>query len=237
MFDFDQIADGTVQVRTATSLGSGFLAVTTETVVTNHHVAGNVGDDVAVLYDGTVIPGRVIASDAPTDWSIIELARAAGGSCLSIAEASVHRGDPVVFAGFPHGIGDLLTHRAWVSGPFEEGGHRIGFHLDASINGGNSGGPVVNEANEIVGIVTARRYVGGADLTAAGLEAQNLVADANRMRSGGVSMRLGPVDFASMLEIVGGALSITARVAAANANSGIGIAYDIDHVRGALARL
>lgn len=55
----------------------------------------------------------------------------------------------------------MLVHKAYVSGPVSQ----IGFYIDGSVNGGNSGGPIIDVIDEtIIGIVTQRRFLGVSQL-------------------------------------------------------------------------
>jgi hypothetical protein len=73
----------------------------------------------------------------------------------------IPRGRKILFAGFPHGIHDLLVHEAIISG--SSSNHA--FYIDGSVNGGNSGGPIVDfETGNVIGIVTQRRFLGGDSL-------------------------------------------------------------------------
>jgi hypothetical protein len=53
----------------------------------------------------------------------------------------LERGIDILFAGFPHGIHDLLVHRAAISAAIDD----TRFYVDGSVNGGNSGGPIIDD--------------------------------------------------------------------------------------------
>jgi len=137
------------------------------------------------------------------------------------------RGTEVAFSGFPHGTSDLLVHRAFVSGPFCD----LGFHVDGSINGGNSGGPIIDVSDgKVVGVVTARRMIGGKDLGEISAESKDLQRYLDSIAGSGCVELMG-IDFPEFARLVARSLQLMDAVINDNANSGIGIGF---HIRFAL---
>ena len=131
-----------------------------------------------------------------------------------------------MFAGFPHGIPHLLVQRALVSGLLAADA----FYLDGSVNGGNSGGPVVTaEDGRIVGIVTQRRFLGAQDLDALAADATQLAKHCRAMAGSG-SVQIMGIDFGAFSGSMAQAMLLIQRAIMANANAGIGIAFSIEHV-------
>lgn len=227
---FDEIAAGVVQVAHGVSRGSGFHLGSDDIVVTNAHViAAGIGPLRVTSEDGQVRRCTVISSSPQTsyDWTVLRLESPFDGERTVFEPGSrPARGAHLAIAGYPHGLDDLLVHDATMSGPFGT----IGFHLDASVNGGNSGGPVVDlETGRAVGIVTLRRFVDGNELEAVAREAEQLRSYASEVTAHGNIAIMG-IDFAGVMQMLGGAIGLIQRVAANNANSGIGIGYHIEHV-------
>jgi hypothetical protein len=231
VISFEEVANATVQVIRGTSRGSGFHLFRPDLVVTNQHVLDmGSGDIVVASEDETTAKAKVLAFSAvdDDDFAILKLNKklAIPRTVLQPGSGVPGRGIDLVFAGFPHGISDLLVQRACAAGPFRD----RGFYLDGSINDGNSGGPVVDLVSGLaLGIVTERRFLGGPDLEQLA-EAASAIAE----RIGGVDtstqISVGGVNFASVAASTSEALELLSQAVSENANVGIGIAYSIDFV-------
>lgn len=146
---------------------------------------------------------------------------------------SMARGTKVVFSGFPHGIHDLLTHEAVISGPAAP----HAFYIDGSVNGGNSGGPIIDSASgEVIGIVTQRRFLGGAQLGDLRHQIHQLLQHCEGITNRG-SVQIMGIDFGGFAQMMGQGFSIMDQIIQANANSGIGIGFGIEQVQQECARL
>ena len=144
------------------ALGTGVVIMEDGTLLTNYHViAGSIRVEV-VFYDGSVSKATIAAVHPHNDLAILkpeklpdDLIPATLGS-----SANLRFGDDVVAVGFPFGIGPSVTAGV-VSGLRREFTGENGallrnlIQFDAAINQGNSGGPLINTAGEVVGIVTA----------------------------------------------------------------------------------
>ena len=234
-FVHQQLADATFRIVAGDSSGSGFSYVSDRLVVTNHHViephlASGV-NIVAVTEAGVALPAQLVvwARNDQADFAVLELQEdlPAGRVVLQPAQSpNTARGARVLFSGFPHGMPDLLVHEAIVSAPLAA----HAFYVDGSVNGGNSGGPIVDAATgELVGIVTQRRFMGGSSLEVLAPQIAQLssqcAAIANRGSAEIMGINFG--DFAAMMAQGLGAIS---QVIHANANSGIGIGFHIQFV-------
>lgn len=150
----DNVEDG--------SLGTGVIVMEDGTILTNYHVIAGSDRVEVIFYDGTKANAKVVAVHPHNDLAILkpeklpdDLLPATLGS-----SAQLKYGDDVVAVGFPFGIGPSVTSGI-VSGLRREFTGENGAQLrnliqfDAAINQGNSGGPLINSAGEVVGIVTA----------------------------------------------------------------------------------
>jgi hypothetical protein len=146
--------------------------------------------------------------------------------------AKANRGSELLFAGFPHGIHDLLVHEAIVSGPVQQ----HAFYIDGSVNGGNSGGPIVNKAGELVGIVTQRRFLGGQSLQNLGQQVAQLANQCAGIANRG-SVQIMGIDFGQFANMMAQGLGAMSQVIEANANSGIGIGFKIEFMNAEFDRL
>ena len=140
------------------SLGSGFIIDAAGLVVTNRQVVGNADEIEVVLEDGRVFPATVRGSDQRTDLALLEIEADEPLPYVSFGDSDQARvGDWVIAIGNPFGLGGTTTSgivsargRDINSGPYVDY-----IQIDASINRGNSGGPLFNNAGEVIGVNTA----------------------------------------------------------------------------------
>ena len=144
--------------RRATSLGSGFIIDKSGLVVTNNHVIAE-ADEISVrLSNGTRLKATLVGRDAKTDLALLKVEPEGDLPALVWGNSAVSRvGDWVLAIGNPFGLGGSVTAgiisargRDINSGPYDDF-----FQTDASINRGNSGGPLFNMKGEVIGIHTA----------------------------------------------------------------------------------
>jgi serine protease Do len=142
----------------ATSLGSGFIIDPSGIVVTNNHVIANAEQIAVTLSDDTTLQAEVIGRDTVTDLALLKVdPKAPLPAAIWGDSAKTRVGDWVLAIGNPFGLGGTVTAgiisataRDIHSGPYDDF-----LQTDASINRGNSGGPMFNLAGEVVGINTA----------------------------------------------------------------------------------
>jgi hypothetical protein len=229
------LADATFRIQCGQSSGSGFSFRSSRIIVTNFHVvAPNLANRqpiVAITETGTQFPVNLVAHSPETQYDFAILQTAAdmpvGRKILQPSQLQqVARGARIIFAGFPHGVPDLLVHEAIVSGPAQPNG----FYVDGSVNGGNSGGPII-DANSglIVGIVTQRRFMGGAQLGQLRGQLAQLSQHCQAIAGSGQVVIMG-IDFGKFAQLMAGGFSVIDQLLQMNANSGIGIGFHIAHV-------
>jgi serine protease Do len=145
--------------RKAQSLGSGFIIDTKGIVVTNHHVIENAEEIRVILADETSFTAKVLGQDKKTDIAVLKIEPGETKlTAVSFGDSDRLRvGDWVLAIGNPFGLGGTVTAgivsargRDIGNGPYDDF-----IQTDASINRGNSGGPLFNTAGEVVGINTA----------------------------------------------------------------------------------
>ena len=178
---------------------------------------------------GETVSASVVTSSSPSDkdFALLHLGTPLTGKrvVLEPERGTPSRGTDVVFAGFPHGISDLLVQRAAVAGPYGA----LGFHIDGSVNGGNSGGPVVAlESGRVVGIVTQRRFFGERQLNELAKASVDLREHVRLVRIGGGAVVMMGINFMEFAGAIGDAQSLLAEVLTLNSSVGIGMAYNID---------
>jgi serine protease Do len=145
--------------RRASSLGSGFIIDDSGIVVTNFHVIENAEEITVTLSDETAFTATVLGQDQKTDIAVLKIDP--GDTALTAVpfgdSDSLRVGDWVLAIGNPFGLGGTVTAgivsargRDIGNGPYDDF-----IQTDASINRGNSGGPLFNTKGEVIGINTA----------------------------------------------------------------------------------
>ncbi len=146
------------QRRRATSLGSGFIIDNDGHIVTNNHVIQDADEISVILHDDTRLEAKVIGRDAKTDLAVLKVEPHSKLVPVKFGDAdSIRVGDWVLAIGNPFGFGGTVTAgiisargRDINAGPYDDF-----LQTDASINRGNSGGPMFNLDGEVIGINTA----------------------------------------------------------------------------------
>lgn len=141
--------------------GSGVIIDSRGYVLTNEHVAGAAQELLVTLHDGRTAPARYIAGDGLADLALIKIERDLRFQRQQWGDSrGVDVGDPVAVVGSPLGnLRNSLT-TGIVSGldrtVYLEGTQSVSglIQTDAAINRGNSGGALVDERGQLVGIVT-----------------------------------------------------------------------------------
>ena len=156
---FDQQPNGQSDgPRRVQSLGSGFIIDASGLIVTNNHVIEGADEITANFSDGTKLDAKLIGTDEKTDLALLKVEPAKPLKAIPFGDSEVLRvGDWVMAIGNPFGLGGTVTvgivsarNRDINSGPYDNF-----IQTDASINRGNSGGPLFNMDGEVIGINTA----------------------------------------------------------------------------------
>ena len=159
---YNQLIDSVVLVQTDLGLGSGFVYDMKGHIVTNHHVIAGSNTIQVTFLDGNITSATVVGMDIYSDLAIIkvnpEVTTLTPVVLGSSSELTV--GAPVAAMGNPFGLSDTLT--VGIVSSLERtmeatGGYVIIdiIQIDAAVNPGNSGGPLVNLKGQVVGMNTA----------------------------------------------------------------------------------
>lgn len=145
------------------SVGSGCILNSKGYIITNHHVVGNEKNEIYVtLYGGDVVKGSVIWSNSNLDLAVVKVsvaglpaANMGDSDNLRIGEKAIAIGNPLGFdfqGTLTSGVISGLNRSIEVNGVYMEDL----IQTDASINSGNSGGPLMNGKGEVIGINTVK---------------------------------------------------------------------------------
>jgi serine protease Do len=142
--------------RGGTSYGTGFIISSDGYVLTNHHVIADSNEVIVRLADRRELKAKVIGSDAPSDVALLKV----DGKALPVLQLATSKrvkpGQWVIAIGSPFGFDHSVT-AGIVSGlgrpGMDQSQRFVPFiQTDVAINRGNSGGPLLNTAGEVVGI-------------------------------------------------------------------------------------
>ncbi len=158
--DFFNDQSGRGIKRKVASLGSGFIIDGKQgLIVTNNHVIADADEIVIKLYDGSSLKvEKVLGRDIKTDLALLKVNPKKKLPDVQFGSSSqMQVGDWVMAIGNPFGLGGSVTvgiisakQRDISSGPYDEY-----LQTDASINKGNSGGPLFNMDGKVIGVNTA----------------------------------------------------------------------------------
>lgn len=140
------------------ALGSGFFVDGDGYVVTNNHVIDGAENITVILSDGNRLDAKLVGRDPKTDLALLKVPGDKPFPALHFGDSDHARvGDWVLAIGNPFGLGGTATAgiisargRDIQSGPYDDY-----LQIDAPINSGNSGGPVVDADGDVIGVNTA----------------------------------------------------------------------------------
>jgi serine protease Do len=140
------------------SLGSGFIVDPSGLIVTNNHVIANAEQIAVTFSDNTTLQAHVVGRDPVSDLALLKVDAKTPLPAAQWGNSTKARvGDWVLAIGNPFGLGGTVTSgiisataRDIHAGPYDDF-----LQTDASINRGNSGGPMFNLKGEVIGINTA----------------------------------------------------------------------------------
>ncbi len=144
--------------RNETAQGSGFIIDDKGLIVTNNHVIAGASSITVVLHDGKTLQAKLVGADAKTDLALLKVKTDIKLKAVSWGDSDeVKVGNWAMAIGNPFGLVNTVTvgivsarARDINAGPFDDF-----IQTDASINRGNSGGPLFNLKGQVIGVNTA----------------------------------------------------------------------------------
>jgi serine protease Do len=147
------------------SLGSGFIISSDGYILTNEHVAGNALKIIVTMTDGEKYDAKVVGSDVVSDVALLKI-EGKNFPYVKLGNSDdIIIGEWAIAFGNPFGLFDINDKPTITVGVISNVGlnlksgddrrvYRNMIQTDASINSGNSGGPLVNGLGEVIGINT-----------------------------------------------------------------------------------
>jgi len=170
-----KVQPSVVTVHVTGAIGSGFVVSADGYVITNDHVVETGSDNMSVSFsDGTTAKASLVGRDPESDIAVIKVAKR-GLTPVTIGNSdSIAVGDPVLAFGSPlalvntvtEGIVSALDRTIEAGDPGGTTRYYAAIQTDAAVNQGNSGGPLVDAAGEVVGVNSVIRSVGGTETEA-----------------------------------------------------------------------
>ena len=140
------------------SLGSGFVIDPSGIVITNNHVIDGADKIEVVFTDGTTLPATLTGRDPKTDIAVLKVESRTPLPHVELGDSSKARvGDWVIAIGNPFGLGGTVTAGiiSALNRDIHAGNYDDFIQTDASINRGNSGGPLFDMEGRVVGVNSA----------------------------------------------------------------------------------
>ena len=159
---YNQLKDSVVLIETNLGLGSGFVYDIKGHIITNQHVIDGADTIQVTFLDGNITSASLIGMDIYSDLAVVKVDPHVTNLYPVVLGSSseLRVGEPVAAMGNPFGLSDTLT--VGIVSSLERTLTAVGnyviidiIQLDAAVNPGNSGGPLVNLLGQVVGVNTA----------------------------------------------------------------------------------
>ena len=160
-----------VRTQTGTGIGSGFVYTADGYICTNHHVVADAAFVQVVLPDGEAVDATVVGTDELADLAVLKIEKTGLVPVKLGSSATALVGESVVAVGTPASLdysgtatfGKIsATNRVVAMTENNVVTKRMTLlQTDASVNPGNSGGPLANMYGEVIGVVVMKVSVGG----------------------------------------------------------------------------
>lgn len=139
------------------SSGTGFFVSNNGEMITNNHVIEEC-TNIKAIYNGSELESKVLAVDKMNDLAIIK-ANVRPDEVFSVSSIDAELLEKVIVAGYPLGK-KISTSIKATSGTITSlsglGDNYAEFQTDAALNSGNSGGPIINEKGNVIGVAVSK---------------------------------------------------------------------------------
>ena len=152
------------QKQVVKGLGSGFIISSDGYILTNDHVAGNATKISITMTNGETVEAKLIGSDKNSDVALLKIDRSDLPTAVLGNSNDVIIGEWVIALGNPFGLFDINDKPTVTVGVVSATNMKVNaegsrvykdmIQTDASINAGNSGGPLLNADGEVIGMNT-----------------------------------------------------------------------------------
>ena len=151
---FESVKRGVFRVEAGLGHGTGFLiGSTVPLVVTNDHVVGDATTASVYIDSVTRVPAEVLIRDREADLALLRIPAARCATCPRLRLAVAQSGEPVAVAGERVlAIGFPLNQEQTLTTGIVSGVREGAIISDVNMNPGNSGGPMLNLAGEVIGV-------------------------------------------------------------------------------------
>lgn len=153
-FEAEKVYESVFVIYAGRSVGSGF-ALGENCIVTNAHVIKNAEDIQVVTYGGEQYGAEVFLSDDKIDIALLLISELPLQP-LPVADAGTYGiGDDIYTIGAPNSMAFTLT-KGVISAKEREIGSQVYIQIDAAVNAGNSGGPLLDDSGRVIGVNTLK---------------------------------------------------------------------------------
>lgn len=149
----DKVRDAVVTVTADKSVGAGFIVNAEGYALTNNHVVDKAKSVKVRLRNGDEVAAEVVEAAAARDLCLLKLDRQHLPAVQFASSAKLKQGDEVAAVGAPFGLPNSLSTGTVSATEREIDGQQF-IQIDAPLNKGNSGGPVINKSGLVVGVAS-----------------------------------------------------------------------------------
>ncbi len=153
----NSFSDKDLNTIIAASSGTGFFVSTNGHMVTNNHVIDSC-DTVKAHYKGRELDADVLFNDRTNDLAIIKV-NIKPDRVFAVSNEDVSLLEDIIVAGYPLGkniSASIKTFKGSVTSLSGFGDNYSNFQIDASLSSGNSGGPIINQKGNVVGVAVEK---------------------------------------------------------------------------------
>lgn len=149
-----RVNDSVITLQTKKGIGTGFMVNPQGEAVTCQHVVAGAKQVKVTLANEAEATAQVVARDEGLDLALLKLDRAGLPAVVFAPTTNLQPGATVAAVGAPFGLENSVTQGVISAVGREIKGQKY-LQIDAALNQGNSGGPVINAQGEVVGVATS----------------------------------------------------------------------------------